>query len=323
MIDALSFALFVIAMGAVAVAFGGPKTPPPILSINEKFKSIDFSGLPQLQYYEAADGERLAYRAYLPEQHPALGSVVLVHGSSANSSSMHLLARGFADAGYAAFALDIRGHGASGSPGIIAYVGQLEDDLEAFMHRVTPPPPVTMVGFSAGGGFAIRFAGSDRQDMFHSYLLLSPFLGQDAPTLRPAGGGWVNVGMPRLLALTALNSLGIRWFNNLPVVRFALNEEARAVLTPAYSFTLAANFHPQRDYQRNIREIHRSCVVVAGIDDDVFYTDKLEPTFRALGKPWPVTLLPGIGHASLTMEPSGISAAVRAVQELQEKAEDS
>jgi non-heme chloroperoxidase len=243
--------------------------------------------------------------------------VVLVHGSAGNSSSMHLLAKGFAGAGYAGFALDIRGHGASGSSGMIAYVGQLEDDLEAFMHRVAPPPPVTMVGFSAGGGFAIRFAGSDRQDLFHSYLLLSPFLGQDAPTLRPAGGGWVNVGIPRMLALTALNSLGIRWLNDLPVVRFALNEQARAVLTPAYSYALAANFHPQRDYQTNIRKIHRPCAVVAGIDDDVFYADKLEPTFRSLGKPWPVTLLPGIGHASLTMDPRGISAAVQAVQGLQ------
>jgi len=323
MIDALSFALFVVAMGAVAVAFGGPKTPPPLLSAIEKFKAIDFSALPPLHHYEAADGERLAYRAYLPAQQPASGSVVLVHGSSANSSSMHQLAKGFADAGYAAFALDIRGHGASGSPGMIAYIGQLEDDLEAFMRRAAPATPVTLVGFSAGGGFAIRFAGSGRQNLFHSYLLLSPFLGQDAPTLRPGGGGWVNVGVPRILALTALNSLGIRWLNDLPVVRFALNEEARAVLTPAYSFTLAANFHPQRDYQTNIREIHRPCAVVAGIDDDVFYTDRLEPTFRGLGKPWPVTLLPGIGHASLTMEPSGISAAVRAVQGLQEEAEDS
>lgn len=321
MIDALSFALFVIAMGAVAVAFGGPKTPPPILSINEKFKTIDFSSLPPLQYYEAADGEQLAYRAYLPGQRSALGSVVLVHGSSANSSGMHLLAKGFMDAGYVAYALDIRGHGASGNPGIITYVGQLEDDLEAFMHRVAPSPPVTLVGFSAGGGFAIRFAGSERQDLFHSYLLLSPFLGQDAPTLRPAGGGWVNVGMPRLLTLTALNSLGIRWFNDLPVVRFALNEEARAVLTPAYSYALAANFHPQRDYQRNIREIHRPCAVVAGIDDDVFYTDRLEPTFRDLGKPWPVTLLPGIDHASLTMDPKGIAAAIRAVKGLQHETE--
>ena len=323
MIDALSFALFVVAMGAVAVAFGGPKTPPPLLSAIEKFKAIDLSALPPLHHYESADGERLAYRAYLPAQQPASGSVVLVHGSSANSSSMHQLAKGFADAGYAAFALDIRGHGASGSPGMIAYIGQLEDDLEAFMRRAAPATPVTLVGFSAGGGFAIRFAGSGRQNLFHSYLLLSPFLGQDAPTLRPGGGGWVNVGVPRILALTALNSLGIRWLNDLPVVRFALNEEARAVLTPAYSFTLAANFHPQRDYQTNIREIHRPCAVVAGIDDDVFYTDRLEPTFRGLGKPWPVTLLPGIGHASLTMEPSGISAAVRAVQGLQEEAEDS
>ena len=44
------------------------------------------------------------------------------------------MAKGFAAAGYTAYALDIRGHGASGTKGHIAYIGQLEDDMEDFVH---------------------------------------------------------------------------------------------------------------------------------------------------------------------------------------------
>lgn len=318
--DALSMALLLVALSALAVSLGGPKTPPPMTIINEEFHAIDFSDMPQLQHYEAADGQQLAYRGYMPEVFASM-SVVLVHGSSASSRSMHLLAKGFAAAGFVTYVPDMRGHGASGSTGTIDYVGQLEDDLEAFVQQVAPPSPVTLVGFSAGGGFVIRFAGSERQELFQSYLLLSPFLGKDAPNLRPDGGGWVDVGMPRMLALSVLNTVGIRWFNGLPVVRFALNEEATHFLTPYYSFSLAENFQPLHDYEQNIRDMHRPCAVIAGDADDVFYTDRLEPTFRAFGKPWPVTLLPGIGHAPLILEPRGISAAVQAVQRLQD-AED-
>jgi alpha-beta hydrolase superfamily lysophospholipase len=110
---------------------------------------------------------------------------------------MHVMAKAFAAAGYTGYALDIRGHGGSGTRGHIAYVGQLEDDLEDFVSSVKPDKPATLVGFSSGGGFVLRFAGSTRQKLFSSYLLLSPFISQEAPTYRPNSGGWVSVGIPR------------------------------------------------------------------------------------------------------------------------------
>lgn len=313
MLIALSIVVLLLLLSVAALTLGGPNMPPPMPGIGERYRAIDFSALPQLRHFEADDGERLAYRAYVPASVPARGSVVLIHGSSGSSRGMHPLAAGLAAAGYAVYALDIRGHGASGSPGTITYVGQLEDDMAAFMRQIKPEAPTVLAGFSAGGGFALRLAGSERQEMFDGYLLLSPFLGEDAPTLRPGGGGWVKVGMPRMLALSALNALGIRRFNDLPVVRFALNKEAQAMLTPAYSFSLASNFRPLRDYQRNIRAVRRPCVVVAGIDDDVFYADRLEPVLRDLGQAWPVTLVPGISHADLPLDARGIAATVRAL----------
>jgi pimeloyl-ACP methyl ester carboxylesterase len=54
---------------------------------------------------------------------------------------MHELAKAFAAAGYAAYALDIRGHGDSGDKGKIAYVGQLEDAVSRERWSVGWPQP--------------------------------------------------------------------------------------------------------------------------------------------------------------------------------------
>lgn len=299
---------------AAAIRFGGPVSPPPLASISDPFKTVDFSDLPPLLRYKAGDGAELAYRAYPPRPGvPLKGSVVLVHGSSGSSTSMHVMAKALAAAGCAVYALDIRGHGASGPGGRIDHVGQLEEDLHAFVTTVPLVRPSTLAGFSSGGGFVLRFAGSPRQDAFQNYLLLSPFLGPDAPNYRPHGGGWVQVGIPRIVGLTVLNHLGVRRFNDLPVVRFAVQEEAKSYLTAADSFTLAANFGPQQDYAANIRAVHQPVKVLAGAADEVFATETLEQIFRHEGQTWPVTLLPGIGHIPLTLDPSAVRAVVAAV----------
>jgi pimeloyl-ACP methyl ester carboxylesterase len=102
----------------------------------------------------------------------------------------------------------------------------------------------------------------------------------------------------------------------MPVTSFALNEEAKALLTPEYSLALATNFQPWRDYEANIRAVNQPCAVIAGTSDEAFFTDKLESTFRKQGKSWPVTLLPGVGHIPLTLDPEAIDAAVRAVESM-------
>src|SRR4051794_26331771 len=114
----------VVAIFASAMIFGGPGTPHPMESINDPFGSVDFSDLPPLAEFAARDGTKLAYRPYSSTAAiPGKGSVVLIHGSSATSSSMHPMAKAFSAAGYPTFALDVRGHGASGRKGQIAYIG--------------------------------------------------------------------------------------------------------------------------------------------------------------------------------------------------------
>jgi non-heme chloroperoxidase len=300
---------------AAAIVLGGPKRPAPMASVDAPFKSVDFSGLPPLRRFQAGDGASLAYREYAAAGAPK-GSVVLVHGSSASGASMHVMAKAFAQAGYATYALDMRGHGASGTKGRIAYIGQLEDDVDAFARAVPLARPATLAGFSSGGGFVLRFAGSARQQRFDRYLLLSPFLSQDAPTYRADAGGWVSVGVPRVVALAILNSFGVRALNDLPVTRFAVAQGNPAGLTDEYSFALAANFRPQADYEANIRAVRAPCAVLVGAQDELFRSASFEPVFRKAGKDWPVKVVPGVGHVGLTLDPQAVAAAVAGVDGL-------
>jgi alpha-beta hydrolase superfamily lysophospholipase len=275
--------------------------------------------VPALRRFTARDGVQLAYRLYTIRKDANKGSVVLIHGSSARSNNMHPLAKGFAQAGFMTYALDVRGHGESGAKGQIAYIGQLEDDLEDFLNVVKPSGRRTLVGFSSGAGFALRFAGDTRQSMFDNYLLLSPFLHQDAATNRPSGGRWTAIGLPRIIGLKLLNRVGITWFNGLPIMAFALNAEARKLLTPWYSYALAANFRPHDDYRRDILSSNQPAEVLAGQNDELFFAERFASVFSNLRKPVPVTIVPGTGHMALTLSPTAIQSAVSAVGRLRSK----
>lgn len=126
---------------------------------------------------------------------------------------------------------DLRGHGhAPIKRGDIDYVGQLEDDLADFIATIRKAHPhalLLMGGHSSGGGLAIRFAGSRYGKLAHGYVLLSPFLKYNAPTMRANSGGWATPYTARIIGLTMLNNVGIHWFDALPAIRFNMPEAFR------------------------------------------------------------------------------------------------
>ncbi len=306
--------IFLILLSAFTLALwlGGPKAPPPLASISAPFKNLDYSAMPASQRYRARDGAQLAYRHYVANG-TARGSVVLVHGSSARSNSLHPLAMSLAQAGWQVDALDMRGHGESGVKGDIAYIGQLEDDIEDFMKQAALPGSKTLIGFSSGGGFVLRFAADARQAVFDRYVLLSPMLHQDAPTARPNNGGWVSVGIPRYVAIMLLNRLGISAFNHLPVIAFALNDKGREFLTESYSYTLASNFRPHNDYAADIRNAKQPMQLLVGKEDELFIAEQFEPVMRAQGSQVPVTIVPGANHMGMTLNHAAIDAIATAL----------
>lgn len=312
-------AVSVVAAGAalaLAIGLGGPATPPVMAGVNDPFKAVDYSGLPPLRHARARDGVNLAYRQYAPATSAAKGSVVLLHGSSADSRSMHVLATALAAAGFETYALDVRGHGDSGEKGDIAYIGQLEHDLEDLMQALQPAAPSTLLGLSAGGGFALRVAGSANQELFDHYVLLTPFLSQDAPTYRAGSGGWVSVGLPRYIALSVLDGFGMRAFNHLPVVRYALSEEAGQMLTPQYSFNLAQNYRPHRDYLADIRSTRQAMEVIVGSEDEMFHADRFAGVFEQAGRAVPVTIVDQVNHIGVSLDAAAVQQSVDSIERL-------
>jgi pimeloyl-ACP methyl ester carboxylesterase len=306
-----AIAVILVTLGSM-IAFFPPHSPPPLEAIAAPFRSVDFSGVPQLSLYLARDGTQLAYRAYLSPN--AIQKVVLIHGSSGSSLSMHPLAEFLQQQGMTAYALDIRGHGDSGRKGDIAYIGQLEDDLEDFVNQVlNQGHEATLIGFSAGGGFALRFAGDPRQKLFAHYILLAPYIGYDSPTNRPENGGWVDVTTPRMIGILLLGPIGERLFGHLPIIAYAIDPQFSEYLTARYSYRLLRNFSPHYGYRSDMIHAKQPMIVLVGEDDELFFPHAYQPLFADKHPQTKVLVVPGAGHVTLTTGLSGISAITKAI----------
>jgi acylglycerol lipase len=156
-------------------------------------------------------GLALPWSARLPESPRA--ALIFVHGLAEHRGRYaHVLAH-FAERGFAAYALDYRGHGQS--PGIRVHVGsfdEFDDDvaaLQALVAQRHPGLPLVLVGHSQGGLVVLHHALRRPQGLT-GIVLSSPLLGVH-PSARPglmrrALARVVTPLAPRLLQRTGLNT---------------------------------------------------------------------------------------------------------------------
>jgi pimeloyl-ACP methyl ester carboxylesterase len=305
-------ALIGVAAIALGVMLAAPVTPPPPLaSIHSGAMAIGEEGKPELSRFQARDGSWLAYRLYPAGQGEADRLAILAHGSSASSDEMHAIAQRLAASGVAAVAFDARGHGASGTRGDIAYIGQLDDDLaDLVAHlRVTyPKARLTLIGHSSGGGFALRIAAGPLGALFDRFVLLAPYLGYAAPTNRPSEGPgrWAAPDIPRIVAITILQRMGIDWPQSLPVIAFASAPEAAMFVTSRYSFRLLVNYGPPPDWKGALQAAAGRIELIAGEKDELMDA----PAYRSVVAPLgvAVTLLPDVDHMGIVHAPEALAA---------------
>jgi non-heme chloroperoxidase len=304
--------LVVIAMIPVAViAFNAPTSRPAMASAAAPSRQIN-PDFPAPSRFQARDGASLQYYAYPAESDKV---AVLVHGSAFPGTSMHALAESLRAAGVTVYVPDIRGHGGSGRPGDIDYIGQIDDDLADFVAQLGPArsgETRTLVGFSAGAGFTIRFAGGSYGLLFDRYVFLSPIL-PGSPTLRPSSGGWVNISLPRTATVAWLDRLGIHWFDGFPVLSYAVSPEMSRTVTASYSYRLMMNFGAGSQYETYLRNIHRPASVLVGDADEQEFADQFAPLLQRLGVNVPVTLVPNMKHADMITAPGALQVVVRAI----------
>jgi len=304
------------AIGIGAVLLGGLiawplQQPPELPSIAAARKTVDFSDLPGLHPFQGRDGTALAYRHYPARSATTDRIAIVVHGSSGSSgTTIHALSSALAQRGVQTYAVDIRGHGASGSRGDIGYVGQLEDDLAELVtvvRKSNPSAPLTLIGHSSGGGFALRIAGSPIQGVFARTVLLAPYLGYDAPTTQPGGGGWANADIPRIIGLLALRKLGIDCCEGLPVVAFAVPPHSEARLVARYSERLRSNFGVHPDFRTDLAAATKPVTIFAGTDDELMDARKYDAAMRGVAPSTVVRLLQGVNHMGIVSDPAALA----------------
>jgi alpha-beta hydrolase superfamily lysophospholipase len=285
--------------------------PPEMRSVSDSAKGIDWSTLPPLERFQARDGTWIGFRHYASNG-PATGrGAIFIHGSSGSSGTVnHALTHAIASRGVETWALDMRGHGGSGTRGDIFYVGQLEDDLVDFVAEVrktAPELPLTLIGHSAGAGFSLRVAATPiMQDMFVRTVLLAPYLGYDAPTNKPHAGGWANVDVPRLFALSALRKLGIDCCSQLPVLALAVPATSAKYLVSTYSDRLTRNF-ATHGYRTDLPATTRPITIFGGAEDEMMISDKYAEVVQAIKPSVDVKVIDGINHMGIVTSPKAIS----------------
>jgi non-heme chloroperoxidase len=265
--------------------------------------AFDYSELPELNTYISRDERSLKYRVYPSESNKIL---ILIHGSGWHSTYLLPLAKYISSENLAkVYTPDLRGHGINpANRGDINYINQLEDDLADFVSmakKENPSSSIIIGGHSSGGGLVIRFAGSKYKNIADAYMLFSPFLKYNSPTIKLNSGNWAIPHTPRIIGLSMLNNIGISWFNFLQVIDFNMPEEYRdGTETLTYSYRLNTGFAP-RNYKKDLRSIEQETLVLVGTSDESFIAEEFNPEISKYKKDANIVLVENVTHMGIVV----------------------
>ncbi|HET9990195.1 MAG TPA: alpha/beta hydrolase [Kofleriaceae bacterium] len=118
------------------------------------------------------------------------GVLVVQHGLNDHGDRYAGLAARLVTAGYAVYAMDLRGHGRSAGPRVdVNHFADYVDDFSTWVAHVRvkePGKPVFVFGHSMGGLIATLYGEAHARDVA-GVILSAPALGLDAPPLQVAG----------------------------------------------------------------------------------------------------------------------------------------
>jgi len=248
---------------------------------------LDFYAIKQQDYlvnstkehrYLARDNTTLFYRYMLGSSGITL---VLLHGSGTEGKYLIPLAKKLnTELNITVVIPDLRGHGYSqgAKPGDISYLGQLEHDLKDLLTHIKssyPSSKVILGGHSSGGGLVVRYGGNSLSQ-FDGSILLAPYLGYQAPTVRPNSGGWVQVAKLRYAGLAMLNNINITFLNNSQVLFFNRPSQVKGSLQlESYSYQLNESFSPQA-YATDLSNNQNPILLLVGELDEAFYPNEFK-----------------------------------------------
>ena len=298
-----------------ALIFGGPSTPPPLNELAAEFDAVDRSGAPGTLTFTARDGAALAYRRY---GEGAGRVVVILHGSGGSGIALHTLADAVAATGREVYVPDIRGHGESGVRGDVDHIGQAEEDIADLLSHIAASGPVTLAGFSMGGGLALKYAASG-DARIGDVALVSPYLAHDAPPMTvstpyASERNWAEAGVPRIIGLSALNSVGVTALNGMEVIRLATRPQDADAVASAYSYRLIRSVNPD-DWAGDMAALGNRLTLIVSDRDELHALEGYRQTIARHAPDARLIAVDGESHIGLTLAPAGIGAFIEALEE--------
>lgn len=252
--------------------------------------------------YTTRNGSKLFYR-YIEGSSGI--TLILLHGSGSEGRYLLSTAESLnSELNISVVIPDLRGHGRSQGElsGDIQYMGQFEHDLEDLLNHLKSSKleeKVIIGGHSSGGGLVVKYGGSALKQ-FDGSILLAPYLGHQAPTVRPNSGGWVQVSMLRYAGLAMLNNVGMTYFNHLPVLFFNRPENVSDPLqVDSYSYRLNESFSPQA-YDADLSNNKASMLLLVGAEDEAFYAQEYKGIMAKYAPHAEVHILEKTKHIDIT-----------------------
>jgi alpha-beta hydrolase superfamily lysophospholipase len=242
-------------------------------------------------------------------------TIVLLHGVLSSSYTMNRMAGLLREAGSAeVIALDMRGHGQSeGTPGDVDYVGQYTDDLAdviTSLRLLRPGCRIIIAAHSMGGGIALRYAMKANAPDVSGYLLFSPLLGNNSPTIpKPSADAdtakaFLKINIMRIIGLKMYNSIGVHTYDSLPVLFFNMPKEMHLT---KYTYRANQSMAPE-DYRAGLNAVQRPLLVIIGSKDEAFVASAFEPAIKSnsIGE---VVIIEGATHDGIRHNKMAMSTA--------------
>lgn len=279
------------------------------IKLEENVENYDYSSMKTQthtdfgveQWTKMRDNKEIFNRVYKSQSKDIM---ILIHGSGSDSRYLADIANEIANKNIATVITpDMRGHGRNtGKRGDIDFIGQLENDIEDFIQfskKNFKAHNIILAGHSSGGGFVLRFIGNPKNKKVDKAVLISPYLGYKAPTVKPNSGGWVKVALKRIIGLSMLNNVYVKNFNHLPVLFFNRPETINDSLqVPSYSYNMTMNFNTE-EHQKEIDNINIPCMVLVGKEDESFYPEQFPIVFEPAKKFVQVEIMGNVKHLDI------------------------
>lgn len=114
------------------------------------------------------------------------------------------------------------------------------------------------------------------------------------------------------MTLSVLSKLGIRAFDGLRVLAFAVPARMRHIQTAFYSYRMMKNFGPDRHYLLDLERAPGPVSVLVGARDQLFRPQAFAPLLKSVRPNLTVTIVPGMNHMQMTTKPAALAAIAAA-----------